>query len=137
MTGTLSPELYWAARIAGLTSTLWIPHVVQRLIEMGIVGGFRDPLHDVPTQAPWAQRSIRAQANAVENLVVFGILATAIQLTGHGSAASAMAAAIYFAVRAAHYVVYVLGLPWQKAPMFLIGVFCQWILLATLLGWIE
>jgi uncharacterized MAPEG superfamily protein len=137
MIGTLSPELYWATLTAGLTSMLWIPHVAQRLIEMGIVGGFRDPLHDVPTRAPWAQRSIRAQANAVENLVVFGVLAMALQITGHGSAASAIAAAIYFAVRVAHYVVYVLGLPWLRAPMFLIGVFCQWILFATLLGWIK
>jgi uncharacterized MAPEG superfamily protein len=78
---------------------------------MGLVGGFRDPLHDEPTKAPWARRSIRGHANAVENLVVFGLLATAIQFTGHTTTFSATAAAVYFTVRLAHYAIYVLALP--------------------------
>lgn len=133
----LTSELYFAVLAAAFTSLLWAPHVAQRLLEMGLAGGFRDPLHDVPTRAPWAQRSIRAHGNAVENLVVFGLLATAIQFTGHSTAASATAAAVYFAARVAHYAIYVIGLPWARAPMFLIGWACQWVLIAALFGWVK
>ena len=133
----LTSEFYFAVLTAAFTSLLWVLHVSQRLIEMGLVGGFRDPRHDQPTKAPWAQRSIRAHANAVENLVVFGILAIAIQMTGHTTRASVIASAIYFFARIAHYVIYVLGLPWARAPMFLIGWACQWVLFAALFGWIK
>ncbi|KAF2992668.1 MAPEG family protein [Methylocystis sp. MJC1] len=137
MTNAMTPEFYYAVLTAAFTSLLWAPHVAQRLLEMGLVGGFRDPLHDAPTQAPWAQRSIRAHGNAVENLAVFGLLATAIQITGHTTSASAAAAAVYFAVRIAHYLIYVIGLPWARAPMFLIGWACQWVLIAALFGWVK
>jgi uncharacterized MAPEG superfamily protein len=133
MRAELSPELYWAVLTAGFTALLWAPHVAQRLLEMGLVGGFRDPTHEAPTRAPWAQRSIRAHANAVENLVVFATLAIALQFTGRGTGATAMAAAIYFAARVAHYVIYTLGVPWLRAPMFLVGVGCQMTLLTAIL----
>ncbi len=136
MTGTLSPELYWTTLAAGLTSIMWIPHVGQRLIEMGLIGAFRDPTHDAPTKAPWAQRSIRAHANAVENLAVFAVLAIAIQLAGCGTPTTAAAAELFFVARAAHYVIYTLAVPWLRAPMFLVGFFCQATLLARLLGWV-
>jgi uncharacterized MAPEG superfamily protein len=137
MTEGLTSEFYFAVLTAAFTSLLWAPHVAQRLLEMGLAGGFRDPLHDEATKAPWAQRSIRAHANAVENLVIFGLLATAIQITGHTTAASAIAAAVYFAVRLAHSAIYVLGLPWARAPMFLIGWACQWVLIAALFEWVK
>lgn len=132
----LTSEFYFAILTAAFTSLLWAPYVAQRLYEMGIVGGFRDPLHDEPTKAPWAQRAIRAHANAVENLLVFGLLATAIQITGHSTQASTLAAATYFTVRVAHYAIYVLGVPWARAPLFLVGWACQWVLIAALFRWI-
>ena len=134
MTAALSPELYWAVLSAGFTSLLWAPHVAQRLLEMGLYEGFRDPKHDAPTQAPWALRSIKAHANGIENLVIFATLALAIHITGRGTHATALAAAIYFGARVAHYVIYTFGLPWLRAPMFLIGFGCQATLLAALLG---
>jgi uncharacterized MAPEG superfamily protein len=130
----LSPEMFWTVLTAGLASVMWMPHVVQRLLEKGIVKGFRDPTHEAPTKAAWAQRAIRAHVNAVENLVVFAVLATAIQLSGKGTAATALAAEFFFFTRAAHYVIYALGLPWLRVCAFLIGFVCQIILFVALMG---
>jgi uncharacterized MAPEG superfamily protein len=131
----LSSEMLWTVLTAGLTAILWVPHVVQRLIEMGILGGFRDPTHHVSTKGAWAQRSIRAHANAVENLVVFAVLATAIQVSGRGTATTACAAEVFFFARAAHYVIYALGLPWLRVCAFAVGFACQVVLFVTVLGW--
>lgn len=133
MINGLSPELCWAVLVAAFTSILWIPHVIQRVTEMGIIGGFSDPTHHVPTKAAWAQRAIRAHTNAVENLVVFGVLATAIQISGKGTATTALAAEIFFIARVVHYAIYVLGLPWMRTIAFVVGFICQLTLLRALL----
>lgn len=134
MTNAISPELYWTVLTAGLASILWIPYILQRIIELGPIETFRDPLHDVSTKAPWAQRAKNAHTNMIENLLVFAVLALTIQIIGGGTAATAIAAPLFFATRAAHYVVYTLGLPWARTPMFLIGLGCQLTLLFAILA---
>jgi uncharacterized MAPEG superfamily protein len=134
MTDAISPELYWTVLTAGLASILWIPYILQRIIELGPIETFRDPLRDVPTKAPWARRAKAAHTNMIENLVVFAVLALTIQIVGGGTSATALAALLFFASRAAHYVVYALGLPWLRTPMFLIGFGCQLTLLFAILA---
>ncbi|CAN2532425.1 hypothetical+protein [Methylocapsa aurea] len=134
MTNAISPELYWTVLTAGLASVLWIPYILQRILELGPIEAFRDPLHDVATKAPWAQRAKSAHTNMIENLLVFAVLALTIQIIGGGTAATALAALLFFASRAAHFVVYTLGLPWVRTPMFLIGFGCQLTLLFAILA---
>ncbi|MBG0811254.1 MAPEG family protein [Methylosinus sp. H3A] len=134
MTNALSPELYWTVLTAGLASVLWIPYILQRILQLGPIEAFRDPLHDVATKAPWAQRAKSAHTNMIENLLVFAVLALTIQIVGGGTAATASAALLFFASRAAHYAVYTLGLPWVRTPMFLIGFGCQITLLLAILA---
>ena len=67
----MTPELFWTIATALLTSVLWVPHILQRILELGPYEALRDPTHDVDTKAPWAQRAIRAHTNAIENLLVF------------------------------------------------------------------
>ena len=131
-----NPELYWAAATAVFTSLLWIPHIIQRIVEMKPYDAFRDPRHDVETKAPWAQRAIRAHTNAVENLAGFGILAIILVMTGSGNALSASAAALYFYSRIAHYVVYLAAVPWARTPIYIVGLICQLVMAATLFGWL-
>lgn len=121
----LSPELYWAVLTAGLTAILWVPHVIQRILEMGLVKGFSDPTHHIATKAAWAQRAIRAHTNAIENLVVFGIFALAIQITGKGTDHTSLAAEVFFLSRIVHYVTYVLAIPYARAVSFIVGFVCQ------------
>jgi uncharacterized MAPEG superfamily protein len=134
MTNTLTPELYWSVLTAGLASVLWIPYILQRIVELGPIEAFRDPLHDIATKAPWAQRAKSAHLNMIENLLVFAVLAVTIQIVGGGNSATAIAAPLFFATRAAHFIIYSLGLPWIRTPMFLIGFGCQLTLLATILS---
>jgi len=134
MQTTLSPELYWTTLTALFTSILWLPHILQRILEMGPYGALRDPLHDVDTKADWAGRAIRAHTNAIENLVVFGVLAIIIQMTAAGTAATGLAAEIFFFSRVAHYGIYILGIPWLRTPVFLIGFTCQMIFGMTIIG---
>lgn len=134
MTNVLTPELYWTVLTAGLASVLWIPYILQRILELGPIEAFRDPRHEVATKAPWAQRAKSAHLNMTENLLVFAVLAVTIQIVGGGTAATAIAAPLFFATRAAHYVIYSLGLPWIRTPMFLIGFGCQITLLLAILS---
>lgn len=134
MDTALAPELYWTTLTIVLTALLWVPHILQRVIELGLVAALSDPRHDVKTQAPWAQRAIAAHTNAVENLVIFAPLAVIVSMTNMGTAMTATAAMIYFYARLAHYVIYVMALPWLRTPMFVIGFACQLVLAGTLLG---
>ena len=131
-----NPELYWAAATAVFTSLLWMPHILQRVIEMGPFSAFRDPRHDVATQAPWAQRAIRAHTNAVENLAGFGILAIILVITGTSTAITASAAAFYFWSRVVHYIVYITAIPWARTPVYILGLACQLVMAATIFGWL-
>ena len=130
-----SPELYWTVTTAVMTSVMWAPHILQRIIEMKPYKAFRDPRHDEPTLAPFAQRAIRAHTNAVENLVVFGLLAIIVHVTGKSDALTVLAAQVYFLARAAHYVIYVLAIPWLRTPVYLVSWGCQILLGGSLLGW--
>ncbi len=121
MTTPLGPELYWAIVTAIFTSLLWVPHILQRVMEMKPHDALRDPEHDAPTKAPWAQRAARAHTNAMENLPIFALFCIAIQMTGMGDSMTATAAMIYFYARVAHYIVYTLGLPWLRTPIFAVG----------------
>ncbi len=132
---SLSPELYWTTATAVMTSVMWAPHILQRIFEMKPYKAFRDPRHDEPTLAPFAQRAIRAHTNAVENLVVFGLLAIIIHLTSAGDSLTAQAALVYFVARAAHYVIYVTAVPWMRTPVYLVSWACQIVLGGRLLGW--
>lgn len=136
MTDKLSPELFWAVATAFATSLFWVPHTLQRIKEFRIHDALRDPTHDRPTQAAWAQRAIRAHTNAIENLAVFAIFALALHITGTGTQLTANAAIVFFAARMAHYCIYSLGLPWLRTPMFAIGLAAQSILAFRLFGWL-
>ena len=131
---TLSAELYWLTLTALWTSVLWAPHILQRVIEMKPHAAFRDPGHDLPTQAPWAQRAIRAHTNAVENLVVFAALVLVLEISGSATAATGTAAMVYFLSRVVHYIVYTLAFPWLRTPIYLVGWGCMMVIGFTVLG---
>lgn len=130
----LSTEIYWLSVTTVFTSTLWAPHILQRILEMKPHAAFRDPRHDLPTQAPWAQRSIRAHANAVENLIIFAILVIVLDLTGTANAATATATKRYFISRVGHFVIYTLGVPWLRTPTYLFGFACQMVIAWAVFG---
>ncbi len=130
----LSTETYWLVLTTVFTSVLWAGHILQRIIEMKPYAAFRDPRHDEPTKAPWAQRTIRAHTNAVENLVVFGVLVIVLEISGGNSTFTAGAAKLYFFSRVVHFFVYTFAVPWARTPIYLVGFGCQMAIAWVLLG---
>jgi uncharacterized MAPEG superfamily protein len=134
MTNALSPELYWLVATATLTGLLWMPYVLNRLAEQGVWPAIYNRQPETRPKAQWAERLMRAQANAAENLVVFAPLVLTTQIVGLHSAATASACMIYFYARLAHAIVYTAGIPVLRSVLFLIGFAAQMVLALTLLG---
>ena len=130
----MTPELFWLVATTVMTGLLWIPYIVNRVKELGLPSMNWYPPPDPPPRAPWAGRAVRAHLNAVENLAVFAPLALAVHVTGGGTPLTAAASMMYFAARATHYLVCVLGLPIiPRTLAFMAGVTAQMTLGVTLL----
>ena len=133
---SLSPEITYTALSAGLTGVLWIPIIVNRLVEAGVWKALSNPEPDVRPQADWAYRLANAHRNAIENLAVFAPLALAVHLMGLGTALTAAAAMAYFWSRLAHAGIYTFGVPLLRTIAFAVGFASQVILFLRLFGFV-
>lgn len=131
---TLSPEITYTALSAALTGLLWIPIVLNRLMEIGVWRALKNPEPDLRPEAAWAYRLANAHRNAIENLVVFAPLALIVHALGLGAPATALACAIFFWSRLAHAVIYTLGIPLLRTIAFLIGFGAQATLFLRIFG---
>ena len=129
----MKTELLYLAMVTALTGILWVPYIIDRALVRGLMDAVGYPENPKP-QSPWAQRLMKAHANAVENLVVFAplvLLANALGITG---SAVATAAVVYFWARLVHAISYALAVPWVRTLSFTVGFFAQaciaWQLLA-------
>lgn len=130
----LSPELYALTCSALWTGILWVPIIVNRLVEMGPWKALKNPEPDVRPHASWAYRLAAAHRNAIENLVVFAPLAIMVHLLGLGTALTAGAAMAFFFSRVAHALIYTLGIPLLRTIAFVIGFAAELVLAMRLLG---
>lgn len=78
----MTTELYWLVLSILLTSILWMPYIINRLLEHGIFIGLWDPDGKTNTEVFWAKRLMSAHANSVENLVVFAPLVIIAHIPG-------------------------------------------------------
>lgn len=131
----LSPELYYTTITALFTGIIWVPIIVNRLAEMGPWKALKNPEPDVRPHADWAYRLANAHRNAIENLVVFAPLAIVVHLLQAGNAATATAAASFFAARVTHAVIYTFGVPLLRTIAFAVGFLAQVTLAGRILGW--
>jgi uncharacterized MAPEG superfamily protein len=117
----------WLLATLVLTACFWMPYILDRFIRIGILRTLGNPqASDTEAQSVWARRAQRAHSNAVENLAVFAPVALLALHLGLGDAALVTnASALYFFARAAHYVVYVLGIPALRTLTFLAGFAAQ------------
>jgi len=129
---SMSIEMYWLLLTVLMTSLFWVPYILNRLAEQGIFAGLWDPEGVTGARAKWAGRMMQAHTNAVENLVVFAPLVIMLQLLEMSTAATANASMIYFFARAAHYLVFSLGIPVIRIVVFIIGFACQIVLAVSL-----
>jgi len=120
----MKTELLYLVYVTALTGLLWVPYVLDRLAVRGLLDTVGYPADPKP-QSAWAQRLIKAHANAVENLVVFAALVLAAQAAGIASAAIGTAAVVYFWARVVHVLAYALAVPWLRTLAFTVGFVCQ------------
>lgn len=133
---TLTPTLYWLVLTVAMTGLLWIPYIGYLLKALGPLEALMEGGGAEPDAHTWAKRAKKAHYNAVENLAIFAPLVLVVCAMRIDSTMTAAAAAAYFWIRAAHFIVYTLGLPFVRTVLFLSGVGCQGVMLATVLGWV-
>jgi len=130
----MTTELYWLTLTVLMTALMWLPYIINRMLEQGIGFAMWDPQGETKTDVIWAERMTRAHKNAVENLIIFAPLVLTLQLTDLSSELTALACIMYFFSRLTHYIVFSLGIPLLRIFAFMISVVAQFILAFTLLG---
>jgi uncharacterized MAPEG superfamily protein len=128
----LGPEVFALVVTSLFTGLLWIPYLVNRIVEDGPWPVLSAP--NLRPSAPWAERLMRAHTNAVENLAVFAPLALAVVVTHRTTNLTGTASLVYFAARVAHAALYAAGIPVFRTLVFATGFACQMILVLALLG---
>ena len=129
----MKTELFYLALVTAFTGLLWVPYILDRVAVRGLMDAVGYPENPKPL-SPWAQRLMKAHANAAENLVVFAPLVLLAHAVGLSTAAIGTAAVVYFWARVVHAAAYALAVPWVRTLSFTAGFFAQatiaWQLLA-------
>lgn len=120
----MNTELFYLVLVTIFTGLLWVPYILDRIAVRGVNDAVGYPDNPRP-QSPWAQRLIKAHGNAVENLVIFGVLVLAAHALGITAAAVATAAMVYFWARVVHAISYTFAIPWVRTLSFAVGFVCQ------------
>ena len=129
----VSKEIYWLALTILLTSLIWVPYVVNRIIEMGLITALSESDADLTPKKKWANRLMKAHGNSVENLILFAPLVIIIDYLGINSEKTAMACAVFFWSRLAYIFVYTIAVPYLRTALFCVGFTVQICLMITLL----
>lgn len=130
----MSFELKWLIYTILLTSMLWPPYVLNRIKTRGLKAALGYPTPSTPPHSPWAERAMKAHANAVENLVLFAPIVLAVHLLDISTQATRTAVVVYFGVRIIHYFVYMFAIPVVRVLAFAVGWMATLILVFSALG---
>ncbi len=137
MSLTMTTELCWLVLTTVMTGLFWVPYIVNRVVELGPPRMSWYPSPDPSPRTPWAARAARAHMNAIENLAIFAPLVLAVHITNSGTRVTAVACAVYFYARAAHFAIGIFGVPIPfRTMVFLVGFLAQMTLGAVLLGFL-
>jgi uncharacterized MAPEG superfamily protein len=120
----MKTELLYLILVTAFTGILWVPYILDRVLVRGLIDAVSYPENPKP-QSKWAQRLMKAHANAVENLVLFATLVLAADAMGISNATIAQASMIYFWARVVHAVGYTFAVPWVRTLAFTVGFICQ------------
>lgn len=134
MSTVLTTELYWLMLTIIMTGLMWLPYILNRMLEQGIGFALWDPQGETKTQIIWAERMMRAHQNAIENLAIFAPLVLMLHLTNLNNELTALACMIYFYSRLIHFIVFSVGIPLARVLAFMVSVATQLVLAFTLFG---
>jgi uncharacterized MAPEG superfamily protein len=129
-------EFFWLTLTVAMTGLFWVPYILDRIMVRGLMGAMANPRRDDLPQSPWAERQMKAHANAVENLIIFAPLVLVAHALAISTAATIFACALYFWARLAHYLIYTFGIPVLRTLSFAAGWAAQVILVLAIAGWV-
>ena len=133
MTG-LTPDLFWLSATAVMTMLLWAPHITWLILQEGLFPALMDGNHAMQVKPAWAKRAQKAHVNATENLAAFVALVLVAHLAGADTTALGNLAFYYFVLRAAHFIVYLFGLPVIRTVIYLASVVVELMIAAQIFG---
>jgi uncharacterized MAPEG superfamily protein len=117
-------DLLYLVLVTAFTGLLWLPYVLDRIAVRGLMDAVGYPDQPKP-QSPWAQRLMKAHANAVENLVIFAPLVLVANALGLSAPILGTAAMVYFWARVLHALAFTFAVPWIRTLAFAAGVLAQ------------
>lgn len=129
-------EIYWLTVLIVFTSLMWMPYIVQMLVELGISKESVIKLGNgtVPPASPWAVRLKKAHANTIENLVLFAPLVLVVVALDKSSELTAQLVVTFVLARIAYTVIFALGIPVVRTLAFVVGLVAQLGLALVILG---
>ena len=113
----MTSEIEVLVWLAGITIFMWLPYILARIINVGLMQALTYRADGEPLPE-WAARAKLAHYNAIENLVPFAALVIAAHLANVNNEVTASAALVFFWFRVAHYIVYMLGIPFGRTLTF-------------------
>ena len=116
---------YYYLGLSGvLTVLLWTPYILARVFTWGLPNFINNYPEGFPQIEPplWAQRCQRAHLNMVETLPAFAaVVIAALNIAPDSANVVAHWAQVFFFSRLAHAVVYGLGIPFLRTPVYLVS----------------
>lgn len=119
----MTPELKWLALTCLVTAVMWLPYVINLISIRGLINAMGYPDNPKP-MSDWAERLKYAHYNAVENLVVFGMLVVIAHVANIHSSLTVMACAVYFWSRLVYAIIYAVGVPVIRTLVFAVSWLC-------------
>jgi uncharacterized MAPEG superfamily protein len=132
----VTTELYWLTLTVLMTALFWMPYVLNRLVVGGLGGTLAGAPPESGVHSSWAQRSIKAPYNAVENLAIFAPAVLTAYVLNISTPATKAAVVVYFFARLLHFLVYSAAIPVARTLTFTAGWLAQIVIIASILRWI-
>lgn len=117
----MKPEIMYLAWSVLLAIVHMLITVVALFSHSGLMVtvGNRANLPELPG---WGGRSVRANDNMAQNLVLFAAVVLAVVATGTTNATTLLGAQLFFWARLAYAVCYIAGLPWLRTGSWLVSI---------------
>ena len=119
----MTPELKWLALTCLVTTLMWFPYILNLISIRGLMDAMGYPDNPKPMSA-WAERLKRAHYNAVENLIVFGLLVVIAHVANIHSSLTLLACTVYFWSRLIYAIIYAVGIPVIRTLVFATSWLC-------------
>ena len=127
----MTTELTYLFLTSLFLTLAWVPHIVGQVMVQGLLTpNDYTNLREQSDFPAWVRRANRAHINLVEQFAAFAALVLMAHVLEISTSTTAMAAAVYFWSRVAHFVVFIAGVTVLMARTVIFSV--SWIAILVL-----